>query len=158
MKLDKGNKKIDKLTKENQKLKDENKILRKENKVLKNKIANLETRFEKDSSNSSKPSSTNGYKKVITNRREKSNKNKGGQPGHQFFSLNKEKVKGLKENWLLVEIYDVYKTINNWVEKLGKKLEPELEKIEESLLDSYYINADESNISKMHGSHSKKYS
>lgn len=240
VKLDKANKKIEKLTNENQKLREENKILREENKMLKNKIANLEARINKDSSNSSKPSSTNGYKKVITNRREKSDKNKGGQPGHHFFSLNKDKVKELKENGAIVEIYDVDKTmdncnkeyktitkidikivpiikeyryypneegkynipsnliqdieygsnvkalvtslvcaypnsmdsassiissitngminiskgtINNWVEKLGKKLEPELEKIEESLLDSYYINADESNI-KVNGENS----
>ena len=39
-------------------------------------------KIKKDSSNSSKPSSTNGFKKVITNRREKSNKKQGGQTGH----------------------------------------------------------------------------
>lgn len=39
-------------------------------------------RIKKDNSNSSKPSITNGFKKVITNRREKSNKKQGGQTGH----------------------------------------------------------------------------
>ena len=45
---------------------------------LKKEILRLKSKNDKDSSNSSKPSSTNGYKKVITNRREKSNKSKGG--------------------------------------------------------------------------------
>ena len=64
---------------------DDNKTLKKENKELLNKmkesqetiqkllneIDRLKAIINKDSSNSSKPSSTNGYKKVITNRREK---------------------------------------------------------------------------------------
>ena len=51
---------------------------------LKKKVEDLQkllaiqnVRIKKDSSNSSKPSSTNGFKKVITNRREKSNKKQG---------------------------------------------------------------------------------
>ncbi len=40
-------------------------------------ILRLKSKNDKDSSNSSKPSSTNGFKKVITNRREKSNKKQG---------------------------------------------------------------------------------
>ena len=43
---------------------------------LKKEILRLKSKNDKDSSNSSKPSSTNGYKKVITNRREKSDKSK----------------------------------------------------------------------------------
>ena len=58
-------KKIEKLENENEKLKLEVKRLKNQNK--------------KDSSNSSKPSGTNGFKKVITNRREKSDKKQGGQ-------------------------------------------------------------------------------
>lgn len=42
-------------------------------------ILRLKNKNDKDSSNSSKPSSTNGFKKVITNRREKSNKKQSGE-------------------------------------------------------------------------------
>lgn len=64
-KIEEKDKQIKKLTDENQKMKQEIKRLKNQN--------------QKDSSNSSKPSGTNGYKKVITNRREKSNKKQGGQ-------------------------------------------------------------------------------
>ncbi len=56
--------------------------LKKKVKDLESKLATQNVRIKKDSSNSSKPSSTNGFKKVITNRREKSNKKQGGQTGH----------------------------------------------------------------------------
>lgn len=56
--------------------------LKKKVKDLESKLATQSVRIKKDSSNSSKPSSTNGFKKVITNRREKSNKKQGGQTGH----------------------------------------------------------------------------
>ena len=42
------------------------------NEKIKGEILKLRTNNKKDSSNSSKPSSTNGYKKVITNSRKKS--------------------------------------------------------------------------------------
>lgn len=47
----------------------------------------LKSKNNKDSSNSSKPSGTNGHKKVITNRGEKSNKKQGGQKNHVPHSL-----------------------------------------------------------------------
>jgi|GEM_PF-3426300 hypothetical protein len=75
--LEKSNKKIQELLLENERLKNNN---------------------NKDSSNSSKPSSTNGFKKVITNNREKSNKNKGGQFGHKGTTLTKEKIDKMIEN------------------------------------------------------------
>ena len=63
--LNEKDKKIEKLGNENQKLKLE--------------VERLKNQNKKDSSNSSKPSGTNGFKKVITNRREKSDKKQGGQ-------------------------------------------------------------------------------
>ena len=42
-------------------------------------ILKLKNKNNKDSSNFSKPSRTNGYKKMITNCKEKSNKKQGGQ-------------------------------------------------------------------------------
>ena len=56
--------------------------LKKKVEDLQRLLATQSVRIKKDSSNSSKPSSTNGFKKVITNRREKSNKKQGGQTGH----------------------------------------------------------------------------
>ncbi len=81
--VDKLNKKINKMDKEHKEetaIKDkEIDKLTKENEKLKLEVEWLKNQNKKDSSNSSKPSGTNGFKKVITNRREKSNKNQGGQ-------------------------------------------------------------------------------
>ena len=50
-------------------------------------IARLKSIINKDSSNSSKPPSTNGYK-VIPNNRERSGRAQGGQPGHPGHRLS----------------------------------------------------------------------
>ncbi len=64
--------------------------LRIENKELKKKLQIYEEKFElarislgKNSSNSLKPSSTNGFKKVIQNNRVKSGKKPGREKGHK---------------------------------------------------------------------------
>lgn len=64
--------------------------LKLENEELKKKLKTYEEKFdlarislEKDSSNSCKPSSTNGYKKVIQNNREKSGRKPGREKGHK---------------------------------------------------------------------------
>lgn len=64
--------------------------LRLENKELKKKLKIYEEKFEisrislgKDSSNSCKPSSTNGFKKVVQNNRVKSGKKPGREKGHK---------------------------------------------------------------------------
>lgn len=64
--------------------KEKNKKLEKE---LKNKvdyIANVLGQLHKNSSNSSKPSSTDGLKKVIHNNKKESTKIVGGQVGHKY--------------------------------------------------------------------------
>lgn len=72
------------------------------------------TRLNKDSSNSSKPSSTNGFKKVITNRRKLSNRSKGGQVGHKGSCLSKKQLdKILKEPDVEVTKIEVNKTEKN---------------------------------------------
>ena len=55
-------------------------------------IARLKAIINKDSTNSSKPPSQNGFKKHVNNSREKSGKEIGGQPGHPGHRL------GLPEN------------------------------------------------------------
>ena len=64
--------------------------LRMENKELKKKLKIYEEKFEmsrislrKDSSNSCKPSSTNGFKKVVQNNRVKSGRRPGREKGHK---------------------------------------------------------------------------
>jgi len=58
--------------------------LENENKDLKQKVKDLEFRLSKDSHNSSKPPSSDGYqKKAIVNQRTKTGKSIGGQPGHK---------------------------------------------------------------------------
>ena len=56
-------------------------------------VDKLQQQINKDSNNSNKPSGSNGYKKVITNRREKSDKKKGGQVAHEGHVLKIKQVK-----------------------------------------------------------------
>ncbi len=53
------------------------------------RIAELEARLNKNSSNSSKPPSSDGYKKKIQNNRVKNGRSTGGQPGHKGHTLLK---------------------------------------------------------------------
>lgn len=84
--------------------------LKKKVKCLESKLATQNVRTQKDSSNSSKPSSTNGFKKVITNRREKSNRKQGGQVGH---------VGAYLKNPLLSKIKDL-PNVEEYVMEIGK--------------------------------------
>lgn len=52
------------------------------------RIEELESIIKKNSSNSSKPPSSDGFKKVIKNNRDKSNRNPGAQPGHKGSGLS----------------------------------------------------------------------
>ena len=98
--------KIEGIIKENDELKDQNEQLSKEkeqlseeNKKLRQELEKLQTgnkalnkRLKMTSQNSSKPPSTDGYKKKITNNRRKSNKKTGGQEGHAGVTLNKMEI------------------------------------------------------------------
>ena len=61
----------------------ENQLLRKSIAELILRVEELEKQKGKTSANSSKPPSTDGYKKVIQNNREKTEKKSGGQPNHK---------------------------------------------------------------------------
>lgn len=119
-------KEIKKLKKEHQKeikiLKDELKEkdikiekLEKENQKLETEVKRLKNQKNRDSSNSNKPSGTNGFKKVITNRREKSNKKQGGQNCHKGNSLGKEELEKIlsKENVIKNPPIEINKNQNN---------------------------------------------
>ena len=87
--------------------------LENEKEELTKEILRLKSKNNKDSSNSSKPSSTNGYKKVITNRREKSNKNQGGQKNHEPHSLINKLEQFIKSGNVEEEIIEINKNEKN---------------------------------------------
>lgn len=61
--------------------------LRKQVELLIARVKELEGMLHKNSSNSSKPPSSDWYKKSIKNRRQKSHKKAGGQSGHDGKTL-----------------------------------------------------------------------
>ncbi len=118
--LEKANKTISKMSFElscvRQELKeaiDVNKNLEKQNQELLLEIERLKNNNNKDSSNSSKPSSTNGYKKVITNSRSKSNKKKGAQPNHKGKILTNKEIEELIDNGEIDEVITIEENKND---------------------------------------------
>lgn len=113
-KLDKANNTIFSMSLTISELNENNKVLAKNldeaNKKIQElllEIERLKNNNNKDSSNSSKPSSTNGFKKVITNNRNKSSKKQGGQPNHEGKTLTNEKIEEMIENNEIDEIITI---------------------------------------------------
>jgi transposase len=84
-------------------------------------IQKLKTQINKNSTNSSKPPSTNNpYKKIIHNNREKTDKNKGAQPKHKGTTLTipknlNELVKeGKAKHQIVDKTNDTEKYITKW--------------------------------------------
>lgn len=120
-KLDKANATISQLSLNNSilvaEIKELNKKLdesNKKNQELILEIERLKNNNKKDSSNSSKPSSTNGFKKTITNNREKSNKSKGGQKGHKGKTLTQEDIEKMIEDGKIDEVIEVEENKNEF--------------------------------------------
>lgn len=122
------NNKLDSLLKENKDLRREFKQEKEDLKAtikekdemiekLLNEIDRLKNQLNKDSSNSSKPPSTDTGKKEksganLYNSRKKTDKKIGGQKGHKGHSLTKEKVEKMIEDEL-VETRTIYHESNN---------------------------------------------
>lgn len=88
--------------------------LKKKVEDLQKQLATQKVRTKRDSSNSSKPSSTNGFKKVITNRREKSNRKQGGQTGHAGAFLRDPKLReDIKIEDVETEVIEINKNESN---------------------------------------------
>jgi len=102
------------LEKEKSSLEKEKAELKKENEELKNQINSLREQLNKDSHNSSKPPSSDGFKKKIKSLRESSGKKPGGQPGHVGHTLE------MVENPDHITVYEIDKC-----EKCGYSLDSE---------------------------------
>ena len=82
-------------------------------------ILRLRTQLGKDSSNSSKPSGSNGLKKV-PNKREKSGKRQGGQHGHKGVRLNIPEnldelvANGTAEHVIISDVEDGEAYVSDW--------------------------------------------
>ena len=123
-KLDKANNTIFSMSLTISELSENNKSLAKELERSNRKVQELLLEIErlknnndKDSTNSSKPSSTNGYKKVITNNREKSGKAPGGQYGHKGETLTKEKIDKMIEKKEIDKIITIEENKTKQTEK-----------------------------------------
>jgi len=78
------------LSDENEQLSEANKKIRDELEKVMSKYKDLENQLKMTSQNSSKPPSTDGYKKVVvSNNRYKTGRKSGGQEGHKGTTLNK---------------------------------------------------------------------
>jgi len=100
-------------------LEEKNEVLSEQCKSLADSVTILKARLNKDSSNSSKPPSTNGLKKVIHNNRTSSNRNSGGQPGHigHGLTLPKKLVEMIESGETTVEVVEHGNTSDEYVSK-----------------------------------------
>lgn len=94
---------IQKLQKENASLEKKIDRLKKENEELKNQINSLREQLNKDSHNSSKPPSSDAFKKKLKSLRKSSGKKPGGQPGHVGYTLE------MVENPDHITVYEIDK-------------------------------------------------
>ena len=106
-------KEIKKLENKVEYLKKENEKLKEENNTLKLEILRIKDKNSRDSSNSSKPSSTNGFKNVPTNGRETSDKKPGAQKGHKGAKLDNKLEQFLNSGNVIERIVEINKNESN---------------------------------------------
>ena len=113
----------------NRNIKDNNDTIKELNNTIKNltkkldeaylEIERLKNQINKDSSNSSKPSSTNGFKKIMNNR-EKSGHKKGAPKGHKGKTLSPKYIEKLIADGEIDEV----RTVEIGKTETNKNLEP----------------------------------
>lgn len=149
--LNKTNKLVKSLNKTIESLNETIEQLRKTNEEQAKEILRLKSNNNKDSSNSSKPSSTNGFKKVITNRREKSNKKKGAQKFHKAHSLNNKLDQFINSGNIEETIIEVNKNDTNKNKRYVEKVVIDLKITKTVTRYRYYSNeCGKYNIPKCH--------
>ncbi|MFZ3101350.1 MAG: DUF6444 domain-containing protein, partial [Desulfitobacteriaceae bacterium] len=94
-----------------------------------NRIAELEARLNKNSSNSSKPPSSDGYKKKIHNNRVKNERTTGGQVGHKGHTLLKVEKPDFRVDAPIVDLCDCGSDLSNVPDKVRTRQEFELPEI-----------------------------
>ena len=94
-----------------------------------NRIAELEARLNKNSSNSSKPPSSDGYKKKIKNNREKNGRPTGGQVGHEGHTLLKVDNPDVRKDAPIGDLCDCGSDLSNVPDKVRTRQEFELPEI-----------------------------
>ncbi len=138
---------ISELNESNKRLMNELEKTNNKNQELMLEIERLKNNNDKDSTNSSKPSSTNGYKKVITNNREKTSKKQGGQVGHKGETLTKEKIDKMIENKEIDKIITIEENKNKLTENNTPIITYEIDiKIEKVLVKHVYYPNEPQNI------------
>ena len=142
--------------------------LQKENRELNSRLKELEARINKNSSNSSnssKPPSTDGYKKHIKNTRTITGRLPGGQPGHEGSMLNKidnpDKVidlniidtctcgcdlKGIEDKIRSRQVFDIPKIIVNAQKQLYNILKQPVNAIKGKIINSDVVHFDETGM------------
>lgn len=145
-------KEISSLKAENKELKNTISKLEQENNELKGEILRLRTSNKKDSSNSSKPSSTNGYKKVITNSRKKSNNKPGKPKGKESTNLSRKKLEQfINSGNVEYQIIDVNKNAKNENKKYKVVKVLDIKIVKQVIEYRYYPNEDGTyNVPKCH--------
>ena len=138
----------------NNTIKSLNETIEKQNIIIENQqkeILRLKSKNNRDSSNSSKPSSTNGYKKVTTNNREKSSKSKGGQFNHQPHSLKNKLEQFVNSGDVQEEIIEINKNDNNKNKRYIEKVVIDIKVTKHITRYRYYPNKNgKYNIPKCH--------
>ena len=122
-----------------------NETIEKQNKVIEEQakeILRLKSKNDKDSSNSSKPSGTNGFKKVITNRREKSTNKKDTQVGHEPHSLNNKLEQFINSGNVEEEIIEINKNENNKNKRYIEKIVIDIKITKHIKRYRYYVHED----------------
>src|SRR5665648_945390 len=96
--------------------------------ALADSVTVLKARINKDSSNSCKPPSTDGLKKVIHNNRMSSGRKLGGQPGHigHGLTLSKKLVELIEEGKTDVEVVEHGDTCGEYISKYISKYEVDI--------------------------------